>query len=111
MAWTDAGILHGGDQRHVEICIGQMILEESTREVMTAVDRSGKDPRNANSLEMKEQESQPFSASAATMYRGMTARMNYVGQGRSEFHFAVMELGKEMSDPNRWAGLSVAPRL
>ena len=70
---TDAGILHEEDQRHVEICIKQVGLEESTREVMTPVDRSAKDPRNANSSKMKEQESHPLSASAETMYRGMTA--------------------------------------
>ena len=57
MEWTDEGIFYEGDQRHVEICIKQMGLEESTREVMTPADRSTKDPRNANSLKMKEQES------------------------------------------------------
>ena len=67
--WTDAGILYEGGRRHVEICIKQMGLEESTREVMTPVDRSTRDPGNANSLKLKEQESQPLSASAATVPR------------------------------------------
>ena len=55
--WTDAddGILYEGDQRHVEICIKQMGLEESTREVLTPADRSVKDARNTNSLKMKSQ--------------------------------------------------------
>ena len=101
MEWTDAGILYEGDQRHGQICIKQNGLEESTREVMKPVDRSVKDPRDANSLKMKEQESQPLSASAATMYRGMTARMNYLGQGRSETQSAMKELGEEMSNPNQ----------
>lgn len=74
---------------------------------MTPVDRSGKDPRNSSSLKMKEQESQPLSASAATMYRGMTARMNYPGQDRSEIQFAVNELGKEMSNPNQGSWLKL----
>ena len=45
--WTDRGILLEGDQRHVGICVRQMGPEESTREVMTPVDRSGMDPRDA----------------------------------------------------------------
>ena len=36
----------------------QMGLEESTREVLTPVDRSTKDPRNSNSLKINEQESE-----------------------------------------------------
>ena len=56
--WSDAGILNKRAQRHVK----QMGLEESTRDVMTPVDRSEKDPRNASSLRMKEEESQPLSA-------------------------------------------------
>ena len=92
--WTDAGILYEGDQRHVEICIRQMGLEESAREVVTPVDRSVEDPRNADSLRMNQQQSQALSASAATMYRGMTARLNYLGQEGSEIQLAVKELGK-----------------
>ena len=67
---------------------------------MTPVDRSGNDPRNANSLRLKEQDSQPLSASAATMYQGMTARLNCLGQDRSGIQFGSKELGKEMSKPN-----------
>ena len=96
-----------GDQRPVEICIKQMGLEEWTREVMTPVDRSAQDPRNANSLKMKEQESQPLSASAATMYPGMTARMNDLGQDGSEIQFAAKQLGKEMSNTNQWSWLKL----
>ena len=40
MEWTDSGILYDSDHRHVEIHMKQMPLEESTREVMTPVDRS-----------------------------------------------------------------------
>ena len=38
-------------------------------------------------------------SSAATSYRGMTARMNYLGQDRSEVQFAIKELSKDMSSP------------
>ena len=58
-------------------------------------------------FEMKEQETQPLTASAATMYRGMTARMSYLGQDRSEIQFAVKELGKEMSSPNQGSWLKL----
>ena len=84
--WTDAEIVHEGDQRHAKSCIKQMGLDGSTRKVLTPVDRSGKDQRNASSLRMKGLESQPLSASAATTHRGMKARINYLGQDRSEIH-------------------------
>ena len=105
--WTDAGILCDGDQRHVETCIEQMGLEESTTEVTTPVDRSGKDPRNANSLRMKDSESQPLSASAAGTYRGMTAKVNHLGQDTREIRFATKGLGKEVSNPNQGSWLEL----
>ena len=67
------------------------------------MDRS-KDLRNASSLKMKELESQPVSASAATVYRGITARISYPEQD-SAGPFAVKELAKEMSDPSQGSWL------
>ena len=37
----------------------------------------------------------------------MTARMNYLGQDRSEIQFAVKELGKEMSNPTQGSWLKL----
>ena len=37
----------------------------------------------------------------ATMYRGPVARLNYLGQDRSDIHFAVKELGSAMANPTR----------
>ena len=108
---TEAGIFYDGDETHAEICIDQMGLKKSMREVMTPVDRQGKDPTNANSLGMKEQGTQPPPASAATMYREMTARMNCLGQDRSENQFAVKELRKEMSSPNQGSWLKFKGQL
>ena len=48
-----------------------------------------------------ETDSELLSPSAATKYRGIVARMYYLGQNRSEIQFAVKELGKEMSSPTQ----------
>ena len=58
--------------------------------------------------------------SEATQYRGLTARMNYLGQDRSDIQFATKELCRKMSNANRgdWKKLKrlaryliAAPRL
>ena len=42
----------------------------------------------------------PLSPAAATQYRGLTARANYIAQDRAEIQFAVKELCRCMSTPN-----------
>ena len=78
-----------------------MGIDEASREVTTPCDKSLDDVRNSNALKAKEQEDERLEPSQATRYRGMTARMNYLGQDRSEIQFAIKELSKDMSNPNR----------
>ena len=89
--WTRDGITIEADQRHAEICIKEANLQESSREVTTPVDRSGKLEKESQNLEPK----------VATRYRGVVARLNYLGQDRSDIQQGVKELGKEMSNPNQ----------
>ena len=42
----------------------------------------------------------PLSPPLATQYRGLTARANYMAQGRAEIQYAVKELCRTMSAPN-----------
>ena len=46
-------------------------------------------------------DAEPLNPSAATRYRAIVPRMNYLGQVRSEMQFAVKALGKEMSIPTQ----------
>ena len=44
VTWTPEGITCEADQRHVEICLKEVVLEECSRPISTPVDRSSKDP-------------------------------------------------------------------
>ena len=71
VSWTNRGITYEADQRHVELCL----LEESSNPISTPTGQIGHEVQR----------------------RGIVARMDYFDQDRSEFRFAVMEWGKEMS--------------
>ena len=84
-----------------------MGIDESSREVTTPCDKSLEDTKNSNALKVNEEEEEKLESSQATRYRAMTARMNYLGQDRSEIQFAIKELGKDMSNPSKksWSKL------
>ena len=73
--WRKEGILYEADQRHVEICMKEMGLDESSREVTTPCDKSLDDVKNSNALKSSEEEDEKLEPSGATKYRAMTARM------------------------------------
>ena len=101
LEWTKEGILYEGDQRHVEICLSEAGIEENSRIVNTPVDRSNKDAKNSNNLKAGEREDEKLDSSGTTRYRGLVARMNYLGQDRSDIQFAVKELGKDLASPSQ----------
>ena len=73
--WTPEGILYEGDQRHVEICMQDLGLDQDSREVTTPVDKSEKKPVEEESF---------LDPPTATRYRGMVARMNFLAQDRGQ---------------------------
>ena len=90
VSWTEEGIEIEGDQRHVEICLLDMGLDESSKGVVTPCDKSKKSKYSARKLE----------ACGGKKYRGLTTRSNYLGQDRSDIQYAVKELSRCMSDPD-----------
>ena len=48
--WSEKGIYYEGDQRHVEICLKEMGIDASSREVTTPCDKSLEDVKNSNAL-------------------------------------------------------------
>ena len=72
--WREEGIVYEADQRHVEICLKEMGLDESSREVTTPCDKSLDDVKNSNALKSGEEEDEKLEPSGATKYRAMTAR-------------------------------------
>ena len=87
------------DQRHVEIIVEQLELISSKSLGTPGIeDTTGKEGEPA---------SPPLPAEAASLYRAITARANYLAQDRSDIQFAVKELCRRMSDPDEacWARL------
>ena len=82
ITWTDNGIQYEGDQRHVEIAMRELGLDEGSREVGVPIVKDEDDKESNIELDK----------SAAKQYRGIIARMNYLGQDRSQIQFAIQEL-------------------
>lgn len=84
--WDHRGIQHEGDQRHVEISMQDTGVLEDSRGISTPTDKS------VNKLESQDV---PLSPEMASKHRGITARINYLGQDGSDIQFAVKELGRD----------------
>ena len=98
---TPKRITYEADQRPVEICLKELGLEESSKLIRTPIDRSSKDPKCKHGIADSPSDSALLNPSAATKYRGIVARMNYLGQERNEIQFAVEQIGNEMSSPTQ----------
>ena len=89
--WTDNGIEYEADQRHAEIIAKEMNLDENSRSLST--------PGIKGSIRYEDEEK--LTREEARRYRGMVARANYLGQGRSDIQYSVKELSRNMSNPSK----------
>ena len=89
VTWTERGIEYEGDQRHVEIAMKQLGLNEESREVGVPIVKEDNDKGKEKDLDR----------SGARQFRGIIARMNYLGQDRSHIQFAIKELSRGMAEP------------
>ena len=81
-------ITYEADQRHAEIIVNQLGLENSVKTLTTPGRREGTE---GDEMELTGEE--------VTKYRAMTARANYLAQDRSDIQFSVKELCRKASDP------------
>ena len=88
MIWTASGIEYEGDQRHVENAQQSIQMTGESKGVVTPADKS----------QLKGEENKPLTRQGKRKFRGLVARMKYLGQDRSDIHFAVKELSTSMSD-------------
>ena len=92
--WTEGGMKYEPDQRHAELIIRQLGLEEKSRSVVAPGVKQGEEnPESDDGEELSAQES--------TMYRAVVARGIYLAQDRTDIQYAVKELSREMSKPTR----------
>ena len=99
---TSEGIDYESDQRHAKIIVKQTGLKEDSKAVATPVIRvkPGEVPGGEKEIGPQEQ----------TVFRGIVARANYLGQDRSDIRFAVKELSRRMAKP-RIRDVAAAERL
>ena len=86
--WSESGITYEADQRHAEIVVTQLGLENSVKTLTTPGRR---EEAEGDDLELSRED--------ATRYRALTARANYLAQDRSDIQFSVKELCRKASDP------------
>jgi hypothetical protein len=96
VTWTNEGIRHEADQRHAEIIVRELGLNESSNSVVTP---GVKDNNEGTERKMDNKE--------ASLYRAIVARANYLCQDRSDIQLAVKELCRTMAEPthDNWVAL------
>ncbi len=108
LTWEDDAITHEADQRHAEILIRELGLENS-RAVATPGSRD--DTAKASTLVVDEsgklvtydddRDNPCLHGNEATRFRALTARANYLAQDRPESQYAIKEIARRMSSPRQ----------
>ena len=89
VTWTEEGVEHEGDQRHVEIACKEYGLKTGSKAAL--LPGSKEKPSDKEEVQLP-----PFEVRS---YRGGVARANYLGQGGSDIPFSIKELSKAMAAP------------
>ena len=95
--WTNTGLEYEADQRHADLLIKEMKLENA-KEVVT--------PIVGHSIE-KEESDRELNPQEATQFRSIAARINYISTDRPDLQFACKSASKFMSSPTQkgWENL------
>ena len=88
--WTPEGWEMGPDQRHVDIVIKELGLQEA-RPVST--------PGETESRDDDEDNSKPLTDAEASIFRGLAARANYLAADRTDLMYSVKEICRHMATP------------
>ena len=89
--WTREGYELEGDPRHAELVIEQLDLSNVSALSSPCVDAAEPEIGDAGDEELD--------PAAATQYRAIVARCNYMSVDRPELQYAVQEACREMSKP------------
>lgn len=92
LSWEKDGIYYEAGQRHAELIIGQLKLEESKSVVIPGAREEQTKPF--------EQEGELMNPQDASAYRMVAARLDYLAMGRPDIQYATQEIAKQMSRPN-----------
>jgi hypothetical protein len=89
--WTDTGIRYEADQRHADIIVAHLGLQNESRS-LSIPGTKDETPGTTGSEDL-------LSQSLATQYRALTARGIYLSQDRCDVSYSVKELARHMSKP------------
>jgi len=92
LAWEDDGIRYEADQRHAEILINTLKLEDANG-VNT--------PGTKNSNDENDEEDDYLKADEATVFRACVARCNFLGLDRPDVQYAAKEISRHMAKPRQ----------
>ena len=105
--WTSGGLTYEADQRHAEILIKELGLENS-KPVSTPGAREDivkasyviidDDNKPVNDVE-DDKAGELLSKQDATKYRGLAARANFLSQDRADLQYATKEVARRMATP------------
>ena len=101
LRWESSGLIYEPDQRHAEIIIWELGLENAGSALTPgtrAEHEAASPPHGILGIELEE-ELEPMSAECATRFRGLAARCNYLGQDRFDFQYACKEASRRMARP------------
>ena len=89
LRWTNDGLEHGPDPRHVELMISQLGLQDAKAVTTPGVKASSQDP----------DEDGPLDGTMKSKFCALVARAKYLSQGSGDIQFSVKELSRKMSSP------------
>ena len=92
VAWERDGIRLEADQRHAEILVRQLGLEEAKGLELPGTKDSSEEDGDENSH-------QPVDARQATLYRACAARCNFLSLDRPDIQFPAKEVSRGMANP------------
>ena len=91
LSWTPEGIAYEADQRHADIVVSTLGLENSKGVISPGT----KEDVDKVLLD----EGEPLPPHAATEYRALAARLNYLALDRPDIQYATKEIAKHMATP------------
>ncbi len=92
---TDQGWEHE-DQRHAEILMKDMCIDECSKGVVTSGVVSASAGGQGSDGEARQQ-------GGGSLFRAVAARGNYLGQDRMDMQFAAKEVSRFMSEEQDWS--------
>ena len=91
ISWTNDGISYEADQRHVEVVIEQLQLQEA-KETSTPCTRD-------EQIKSLEENADPMSPAGASKYRMVAARLDYLAMDRPDIQYATKEASMYIAKP------------